>query len=99
MLLLLCAALVLAIALALRERQADRQSAPSLAAAVRWFTASRNRMTPEQVRLLFGPPTEVYRDNPRALCWRYRADGTWAEMCWGPKRRSAWIASNVDLRR
>ena len=90
------AALAVAIA-ALREaRQTERPAtyAEITAAAVRQFTASGNRMTPVQVLRLLGEPAAVYRNNPRALCWRYTAPYV-IEMCWGPKRRRAWIAHNI----
>ena len=64
------------------------------AAGVREFTAAGNRMTPAQVLRLLGKPDAVYRNNPSALCWRYTAPYL-IEMCWGPKRRQAWIATNI----
>jgi hypothetical protein len=64
------------------------------AAAVKQFTDSRNQMTPEQVSALLGRPTQVYRDNPRALCWRYESPYE-IRMCWGPKRERAWIAYSI----
>jgi hypothetical protein len=61
------------------------------AAAIERFTESGNRMTPTQVLRLLGQPDEVFRNNPRALCWSYAAPYQ-IRMCWGPKRRMAWIA-------
>lgn len=86
------AALVISL-LALREARADETPTVGeiAAAAVRQFTKDGNRTTPEQAALLFGRPTEVYRDNPRALCWRYETPYE-MQMCWGPKRARAWIA-------
>jgi hypothetical protein len=51
-------------------------------------------MRPEDVRRVLGTPTEVFRDNPSALCWRYESPYE-IRMCWGPKRRRAWIAHNI----
>jgi hypothetical protein len=67
-------------------------------AGVRDFIAARNQMTPAEVAQLLGKPTEVYRDNPRALCWRYDAPYE-IRMCWGPKRKRAWIATNIPPER
>jgi hypothetical protein len=67
-----------------------------MAAAVREFVEARNRMTPDEVRRSFGEPDEVFRNNPRALCWAYHAPYQ-IRMCWGPKRKSAWIGHNVPL--
>jgi hypothetical protein len=95
-LLLASASFAVAIA-ALREaRQAERPTtyAEITAAGVRQFTAAGNRMTPGQVQRLLRKPDVVYRSNPRALCWRYTAPYV-IEMCWGPKRRQAWIAHNI----
>jgi hypothetical protein len=67
-----------------------------MAAAVQAFSDVRNRMTPAQVRQLFGEPADVFRSNPRALCWSY-ATPYEIRMCWGPKRKAAWISHNVPL--
>ncbi|MDX6439983.1 MAG: hypothetical protein QOF45_2566 [Gaiellaceae bacterium] len=83
-LLIAVAALVVAVA-ALREvREADepRTLAEITAAGVREFTEAGNRMTPTQVTQLLGKPDQVYRNNPRALCWRYIVPYT-VEICWG----------------
>lgn len=40
-----------------------------VALAVQAFLDAHNRMTPNEVRRTFGEPDEVFRDNPRALCW------------------------------
>ena len=77
-----------------RQPPQPRTDAQGIAAAVHEFQASGNRMTPEQVMRLLGEPDEVYRDNPRALCWRYSVPYT-IRMCWGPKRQRAWIAHNI----
>lgn len=90
------AALVIAAA-ALREARKPAETptyAEITAAAVEAFTAAGNRMTPEQVSRLLGQPSDVYRDNPRALCWRYTSPYR-IDMCWGPKRQQAWIAHNI----
>ena len=64
------------------------------AAGVQEFMAAGNQMTPDEVLQLLGRPTEVYRNNPRALCWRY--DGAYEiRMCWGLKRKQAWISTNI----
>jgi hypothetical protein len=95
-LLVAVAALAVAIAAFHEARQANEPPtyAEITAAAVREFRAARNRMTPAQVLRLLGKPDEVYRNNPRALCWRYAAPYV-IEMCWGPKRRQAWIAHDI----
>jgi hypothetical protein len=94
-LLVAVAALAIAVA-ALREaRQTETPTYAAItAAAVREFQAAGNRMTPAQVLRLLGKPDDVYRNNPSALCWRYTAPYA-IEMCWGPKRRQAWIATNI----
>lgn len=68
-----------------------------MAGAVLAFSEARNRMTPDEVRELFGEPGEVFRNNPRALCWSY-ATPYEVRMCWGPKRKAAWMAHSVPLR-
>jgi hypothetical protein len=95
-LLVALAALAIAIAAFHEARQANEPPTYGeiTAAAVREFQAARNRMTPAQVLRLLGKPDQVYRNNPRALCWRYTAPYV-IEMCWGPKRRQAWIAHNI----
>ena len=93
---LLVAALAVGVA-ALREaREANGPPtyAEITAAGVREFMAAGNRMTPVRVLRLFGKPDAVYRNNPRALCWRYTAPYE-IRMCWGPKRQRAWIATNI----
>lgn len=65
-----------------------------MAAAIEAFTQARNRMTPEEVQRSFGEPDEVSRNNPRALCWAYHEPYK-VRMCWGPKRRAAWISYSV----
>jgi hypothetical protein len=65
-----------------------------MALAVEAFLGADNRMTPDRVRRLFGEPDEVFRDNPRALCWAYTSPYE-IRMCWGPKRQAAWIAHNI----
>lgn len=64
------------------------------AAAVHDFQAAGNRMTPAQVLRLLGKPDDVYRNNPRALCWSYSVPYS-IKMCWGPNRQQAWIAHNI----
>lgn len=98
------AASVLALAIAVFALHQARQPAalPSVAdiqvAGVRQFTAARNRMTPVEVLRLLGKPSKVYRNNPRALCWRYDAPYE-VNMCWGAKRKRAWIATNIPPNR
>jgi hypothetical protein len=77
-----------------QDEQTERER---FVAAVREFQEIGNGMTPVEVRRSFGEPDEVFRNNPRALCWAYHAPYE-VRMCWGPKRRSAWIATNVPLR-
>ena len=95
-LLVAVAALVVATAAYRAARQAAEPPtyAEITAAAVDHFRASGNRMTPPQVLRLLGRPDEVYRDNPRALCWSYSVPYT-IKMCWGPKRQQAWIATDI----
>lgn len=68
-----------------------------MAEAVREFIDSGNRMTPDDVRRSFGEADEVFRNNPRALCWAYHSPYQ-IRMCWGPKRKAAWIGHNVPVR-
>ena len=90
------AALTLAVVALKTARTPDESPtyAEISAAAVEQFTQAGNRMTPSEVLRLLGQPTEVYRNNPRALCWRYTVPYE-IRMCWGPKRRQAWIADNI----
>lgn len=95
---LLLATTALAVALlALREARQPTEPptyAEITAAGVSRFVAAGNQMTPPQVAMLLGEPTEVYRDNAKALCWRY-ASPYEIRMCWGPKRKQAWISTNI----
>jgi hypothetical protein len=95
-LLMAVAALAVAIAALHEAREPNEPTtiAEITAAGVREFTEAGNRMTPAQVVKLLGKPDQVYRNNPRALCWRYIVPYT-IEMCWGPKRQQAWIAHNI----
>jgi hypothetical protein len=79
-----------------RQPSATPSVADIQAAGVREFTAAGNQMTPTEVLHLLGKPTEVYRNNPKALCWRYDAPHE-IKMCWGPKRKQAWIATSIPL--
>jgi hypothetical protein len=90
------AALIVAVAAFREARTTDTPPtfAEIAAAGVTEFTSAGNRMTPVEVRMLLGEPTEVYRNNPRALCWRYTAPYE-IKMCWGPKRQQAWISDNI----
>jgi len=91
---------VAALALPVAFRAARKSTAPPTygeiaAQRVREFLAAGNRKTPAQVLRLLGKPDAVYRDNSRALCWRYTAPYL-IEMCCGPKRRAAWIGHSVS---
>jgi hypothetical protein len=77
-----------------RDEPTERER---MVAAVRDFREAGNQMTPDEVRRSFGEPDEVFRNNPRALCWAYHAPYQ-IRMCWGPKRQSAWIAGNYPWR-
>ena len=89
------AALTVAIAAYREARQAGPPTyAEFTAAAVHDFQAAGNRMTPTQVLRLLGEPDDVYRNNPRALCWSYSVPYS-IKMFWGPKRQRAWIAHNI----
>jgi hypothetical protein len=95
---LLIALAALAVAIA-AYREAGQPTQPPTyaeitAAAVRDFQATRNRMTLAQVLQLLGKPDDVYRNNPRALCWSYNVPYV-IRLCWGPKRQRAWIAHNI----
>ena len=90
-------ALAVAVA-ALRETRDVPTQAEITAAGVGTFVRSGNRMTPPQVLRLLGEPDDVFRNNARALCWRYSGPYE-IRMCWGPKRRAAWIAHNIPLPR
>jgi hypothetical protein len=84
---------------ALLYRSLTTTSVPSteqgrMALAVEAFIDAHNRMTPDQVQELFGEPDQVFRDNPRALCWAYVTPYE-IRMCWGPKRQAAWIGHNI----
>jgi hypothetical protein len=76
------------------EHMAAPAATPATLAAITQITRRGNRVTPEQVRVLLGHPTEVYRNNPRALCWRYTTPHE-VRLCWGPKRQQAWLASSI----
>jgi hypothetical protein len=95
---LVVSVLALGIAVAALHEAGQPSPTPSVAeiqaAGVREFTAAGNRMTPTEVLQLLGKPTAVYRNNPNALCWRYDAPYE-IRMCWGPKRKQAWIATNI----
>ena len=94
-------ALVIASMAVYEARKAP--ATPSLvevqAEGVERFMAAGNKMTPPQVRELLGEPTEVFRNNPRALCWRYDTGSGETRMCWGPKRKQAWISTTIPLSR
>ena len=86
---LLLAAAALALAAAAFHESRKAQEIPTqaqiTAAAVRQFQGASNRMTPDEVLKLLGNPTDVFRDNPRALCWHYSTPYE-IRMCGGPKR-------------
>jgi hypothetical protein len=90
------ASLAVAVAAYREAREATQPPtyAEITAAAVHEFQAAGNRMTPAQVLRILGKPDEVYRNNPRALCWSWSVPYT-IKMCWGPKRQRAWIAHNI----
>jgi hypothetical protein len=67
-----------------------------MAEAVSEFIESGNRMTPDEVRRSFGEPHEVFRNNPRALCWAYDSPYQ-IRMCWGAKRKAPWIGHNIPF--
>jgi hypothetical protein len=93
LLLVLTAIAVIAVVAVVRFK-AEPTEEERLAAAVREFHEARNRMTPDEVRRSFGEPDDVFRKNPRALCWAYHSPYR-IRMCWGPKRKSAWIGHNA----
>jgi hypothetical protein len=92
-----CAAALVGLLLSRSANAPARTEKQRVAAAVLAFGEARNRMTPDEVRESFGEPGEVFRNNSRALCWAYTTPYE-IRMCWGPKRKSAWIAHNVPLR-
>jgi hypothetical protein len=77
-----------------REPNEPKTLAEITAARVHEIIETRNRITPAQVEQKLGKPNQVYRDNPRALCWRYIVPYT-IELCWGPKRQQAMIGHNI----
>ena len=98
--LVICSVAVLAVMLGLNELRPKSELLPlDLATAASVFVSSGNQMTPAQVRVLFGEPDEVFRANPKALCWRYLEDDSGVAMCWGPKRDQAWISASGDAAR
>jgi hypothetical protein len=54
----------------------------------------RPLISQNDVRALLGDPQTVFRDNARAQCWEYTTRMR-VRMCFGPKRRLAWWATNV----
>jgi hypothetical protein len=95
-LLMAATALVVAVAAFREARGANEPKtvAEVTAAGVRQITDAGNRITPAQVVELLGKPDQVYRNNPRALCWRYVIPYT-IEICWGPKRQRVMIGHNI----
>jgi hypothetical protein len=97
---LIAIALVLAVGIAgvlLYQSVTAPSDKERMEAAVYAFGYADNRMTPAQVRAWFGEPDAVFRNNPRALCWSY-ATPYKVRMCWGAKRKAAWISHNVPSR-
>jgi hypothetical protein len=94
------ASLVIALAalLAAREPNQTPTQAEIVEAGVRRFVEAGNQMAPQEFARLVGKPDEVYRNNPRALCWRYSLPYE-IQMCWGPKRQQAWIGTNIPFQR
>jgi hypothetical protein len=60
------------------------------------FVSTGNRMTPSEVRVLFGKPDEVFRENPRALCWRFVETDIEVRMCWGAHRKQALFSATGE---
>jgi|SRR5215218_9593689 len=79
-----------------RQPSATPSAGDIQAEGVRQFIGAGNQMTPTEVLQLLGKPTQVFRNNPRALCWRYDAPYE-IRMCWGPKRKQAWISTNIPF--
>jgi outer membrane protein assembly factor BamE (lipoprotein component of BamABCDE complex) len=93
-LMLAAAALIVAV-IALRSTNKEERTYAGLGAAS--IAQLHGLMTQEQVRSLLGTPATVYRDNARAQCWAYHSPYD-VRMCFGPRRRLAWWASNVPHR-
>lgn len=85
------AALVVAV-VALRHTRHDKGTYAEVAAAS--IARLHGLMSQDDVRALLGTPATVFRDNPRAQCWAYHTPYE-VRMCFGPKRRLAWWATNV----
>lgn len=85
-------ALALGAANALRDPDELATEGQLTAAALADFSAGEEK-TPERMLALLGEPDQVFRSNPRALCWRYTAPYE-IRMCWGPKRQQPWIAQS-----
>ena len=96
--LLLLAVAVALVGIGLNERRTTAFPL-ALAAAAVVFVDSGNRLTPSEVRLIFGEPDRVFRANPRALCWRYSEPGSGVAMCWGERREQAWISTSGEAAR
>ncbi len=90
------AAAVAALLLSGASTTAPLTEEQRIARGVQAFGDAGNRMTPRDVRQLLGEPAQVFRNNPRALCWSY-ATPYEIRMCWGPKRKAAWISHNIPL--
>ena len=88
---LAASALIVAI---LALRQAHNESATYADVGAASVAKLRGLMTEDEVRGILGTPAVVFRDNPRAQCWAYHSPYE-VRMCFGPKRRLAWWASNV----
>jgi hypothetical protein len=99
---LVVSALALIVAGWALHQASQPSGTPSVAdiqvAGVQKFNAAGNQMTPTEVLPTTRKPTEVYRNNPKALCWRYDAPHE-IRMCWGTKRKQAWLATSIPLGR
>ena len=88
------AALVVAV-LALHDRRHQSGTYAEVGAA---SVAELHRLiSQDEVRAILGTPASVFRSNSRAQCWAYNSPFE-VRMCFGPKRRLAWWASNVPYK-
>ena len=92
--LLASAALIVAV-VALREARNPPTTYAGIGASS--ISQLHGLMTQDEVRALLGQPNTVFRNNTQAECWAYSSPFT-VRMCFGPKRRLAWWASNVPLK-
>jgi hypothetical protein len=90
----LISAAALVVALVALRHADSRPSSSYAEVAAASIERLHGLMSQDEVRSLLGPPASVYRNNARAQCWAYHTPYE-VQMCFGPKRRLAWWASNA----